>query len=206
MPDDLTRLLLGAAAALGLTTALADPAAIERCRLEASAEARIACLEAALADDESAEAVDASDAPAVKSVERPPVPAGPVKRELPPTPPETMEQVQVPLDSANETESPAEAPGDSGIGAAQVKTAEQRAAELERATGLKVARYDSVPFRRLEVHLENGQVWRQIQGDTQEVRASLRKNQTVDIEESGLGGYKLRLNEMQRTIRVRRIR
>jgi hypothetical protein len=35
---------------------------------------------------------------------------------------------------------------------------------------------------------------------------NLERNQSVDIEESGLGGYKLRLNEISRTIRVERIR
>ena len=54
--------------------------------------------------------------------------------------------------------------------------------------------------------LENGQVWRQIKGDTQQVRVDLERNQTVDIEESSLGGYKLRLNEMRRTIRVERVK
>lgn len=71
---------------------------------------------------------------------------------------------------------------------------------------LRVAGYDTIPWRRLQVELENGQVWGQIEGDTQRIRVNLERNQTVDIEESGLGGYKLRLNEIERTIRVERIR
>lgn len=93
-----------------------------------------------------------------------------------------------------------------GIGAEQVRSRQQSAADLESARGLRVVRYGSVPFRRLQVELENGQVWRQIEGDTQRIRVSLERNQTVDIEESGLGGYKLRLNEIGRTIRVERVR
>ena len=54
--------------------------------------------------------------------------------------------------------------------------------------------------------LKNGQVWEQIKGDTRKVRVDLRKNQTVNIEESSFGGYKLRLNEMRREIRVRRVK
>ena len=106
------------------------------------------------------------------------------------------------------TEAAAESATESAdIGAEQLpRTAAERDAALARATGLVVTAYEHVPYRRLVVHLENGQVWRQVKGDTQYVRASLGKNRTVDIEESGLGGYRLRLNEMRRTIRVQRVR
>ena len=96
-----------------------------------------------------------------------------------------------------------------GIGAEQVIARKQTRAEildaLAVANGLAVAKYELVPYERLLITLENGQVWRQIKGDTQTVRVDLDKNQTVDISESSLGGYKLRLNEMRRTIRVERV-
>jgi pyruvate/2-oxoglutarate dehydrogenase complex dihydrolipoamide acyltransferase (E2) component len=92
------------------------------------------------------------------------------------------------------------------IGAEQVEARNRTGADLLSARGLPVAAYTTVPYRRLQVDLQNGQVWRQIEGDTQRIRVNLERNQTVDIEESGLGGYKLRLNEMSRTIRVERIR
>ena len=96
------------------------------------------------------------------------------------------------------------------IGAEQVRartaTAEERKAALESATGLRVTEYDMVPYERLVVRLENGQVWRQIKGDVQRIRVNLTRNQTVDINESSFGGYQLRLNEIRRTIRVERIR
>lgn len=97
-----------------------------------------------------------------------------------------------------------------GIGADQViartQTREEMLASLEKAEGLRVVSYDIVPFMRLVVTLENGQVWRQIKGDTQQIRVDLKRNQTVNINESSVGGYKLRLNEMRRAIRVERIR
>lgn len=100
--------------------------------------------------------------------------------------------------------------GETDIGAEQViarqQTQEERVAALEQAAGLKVTKYESLAHDRLQVTLEDGQVWRQIRGDTQKVPATLKKNQTVDISESSLGGYRLRLNEMRRTIRVQRIR
>jgi len=98
----------------------------------------------------------------------------------------------------------------SGIGSEQVErrnqTRQSVERQLQRAGGLRVARYDTVPFRRLVVYLDNGQVWRQIQGDSQEIRVNLDRNQTVSITESRISGYKMSLNEMNRTIRVERIR
>jgi len=96
-----------------------------------------------------------------------------------------------------------------GIGAEQViaktQTREELRENLKAAGGLQVASYDQVPYERLLVILENGQVWRQIKGDTQKIRVDLKRNQTVDITESSLGGYKLQLNEMRRTVRVERV-
>ena len=96
-----------------------------------------------------------------------------------------------------------------GIGASQVvartQTREELLQQLEKAAGLTVARYETVPYERLQVTLENGQVWRQISGDTQKIRVDLQRNQTVDITESSLSGYKMQLNELRRTIRVERI-
>lgn len=75
----------------------------------------------------------------------------------------------------------------------------------EPSTGLRVAAYDTVSQDRLQVTLENGEVWRQIKGDTQRIRIDVERNPTVDISRTFLGGHKLRLNEMGRTIRVERV-
>lgn len=90
--------------------------------------------------------------------------------------------------------------------AARTMTSEERRVALASATNQRVAQYRMVPYERLVVKLENGQTWRQIKGDVQRIRVNLKKNQTVDITESRLGGYQLRLNEMRRTIRVERIK
>ena len=89
---------------------------------------------------------------------------------------------------------------------ARTETREERQARLSEARGLNVAEFEYVGYRKLQVRLENGQIWRQIKGDVQEIRISTDRNPTVDITESSLGGYKLRLNEIKRTIRVQRIR
>lgn len=101
-------------------------------------------------------------------------------------------------------------PSEPELGAEQVRartmSQEERLAELDAAENLRVASYSKVPFEKLVVELENGQVWRQIKGDVQKIRVDLKRNQTVTISESRFGGYRMRLNEMERTIRVQRIR
>ncbi len=89
---------------------------------------------------------------------------------------------------------------------ARTQSKEEMIESLEKAEGLRVASYATVPYKRLQVTLENGQIWQQITGDTQNIRVDLKRNQTVDITESYLSGYKLQLNEMRRTVRVERIK
>lgn len=160
-------------------TAIAQQSVVEHCRNTSSDADRIACLEAALLGREAAVSRE---------------PTAPVVEQAPPV----VEQVQ-PVDV-----SPV------GIGADQVvartQTQEDRLQELEKAEGLVVASYATVPYEKLQVTLENGQVWRQITGDTQKIRISLRHNQTVDITESSISGYKMQLNEMRRSVRVERVK
>jgi uncharacterized protein involved in high-affinity Fe2+ transport len=168
-------------------TAFAQQSVIDHCKTSSSDADRIACLEAALLGKEVPAAADAK--------------------------PEVEEMPEVAAGEVVEVAAVSEAVPDAepeGIGAEQViarnHTIEDRDESLERATGLAIASYDWVPYERLIVTLENGQVWRQIKGDTNRIRTSLERNQTADISKSGVGGYKLRLNEIRRTIRVERIR
>lgn len=163
------------------SSAMAQQSIVEHCRSTSSDADRIACLEAALLGKDPV----ASAVPEPKSE-----PAREPAREPAPT---------IVTKSAPE-----------GIGASQViartETDEERIESLEKVEGLAVASYATVPYEKLQVTLENGQIWRQIVGDTQKIRVDLKRNQTVDIEESSLSGYKLRLNEMRRTVRVERVR
>ena len=171
-------LLACSSLAFASAVAAGQQAVIERCKQTSSKDDRIACLEAALLVQEPVESKQT--APVVP--EPSPAPE--------PTPAVTDATEEVGVEQV----------------VARTQTQEERIAALKRARGLAVAKYDELAHGRLQVTLENGQVWRQIRGDTQTVNATLKKNQTVDISESSLGGYKLRLNEMQRTIRVQRIR
>ena len=166
-------------------TVFAQQSIVDDCRETSSDADRITCLEAALLGRETL--IDTStrtqvDPPSLE------VDAGPAADAVEPVP----------------NAAPV------GIGADQViantQTREVALENLEEARDLRVASYDQVPYERLVVTLENGQVWRQIKGDTQRIRVDLKRNQTVDITESSLGGYKLRLNEMRRTVRVERVK
>ena len=192
---------------------LAQQVIIDRCKQTSSDADRIACLEAALLGRE------------LVTDEEPPAQIDPPSIELDAGPevektPETMPvSAAVPIDEvpveAAPIESAPEPPAANtstpvGIGAEQViartPTIEERHDALEQSLDQKVASYSYVPYERLVVRLENGQVWRQIKGDTQRIRVDLRRNQTVDISEASMSGYKLRLNEIRRTIRVERVR
>jgi hypothetical protein len=170
----------------------AQNSTIERCKQTSSESERIACLEAALLGKEPPSATQG-------------IAATPVEAEEQIDPP-SMKLDAGPADDS--LESAKTSP--TGIGAEQVianKRAKGKKKEARREVqGMVIAKYEWVPYERMVVTFENGQVWRQIKGDTKRIRTSLERNQTADITESGFGGYMLRLNEIRRTIRVERIR
>lgn len=64
-----------------------------------------------------------------------------------------------------------------------------------------------VGYRRLMVQLENGQIWRQIDGDRTSVERGLRDAGSFEVEmwATGLGGYRMRILPLEKTIRVERL-
>ncbi|MEM1176295.1 MAG: hypothetical protein AAGA33_14265 [Pseudomonadota bacterium] len=180
------------------TSASAQEQIVERCKQTSSKDDRIACLEAALLMRDGTEATQI-DPPSIT------LSSGTADTKSSRAAATDSAPVSAAAEATNSQQQPP-----SGIGAEQViarqQTQEERNAALQRSEKLAVASYRELAFGRLQVTLENGQVWEQIKGDTRKVRADLRKNQTVNIEESSFGGYKLRLNEMRMEIRVRRIR
>lgn len=71
-----------------------------------------------------------------------------------------------------------------------------------------VTDFDFVGYHRLLVKLDNGQVWRQIQGDRTDVEWRLRDQTTFDVElwEAAFGGYRMRVMPVDRVIRVERVK
>lgn len=189
---------------------------IDRCGRIAEAEDRIACLEAAvLALSGSPPSAPLPEQP---SVDEPPAPDAVAGQpggngEMSPVERETIaageEAATAPVVSTAESPPAADASAEE-IGAeqveAQTRTREEHLEALEEARGLTVEKFETVGYRQLQVHLDNGQVWRQIRGDVQNIRVSVERNPTVDITESPIGGYRLHLTGIRRIIRVRRVR
>ena len=193
------RLFVAVVAAAAFSTTMPSLAAsdpIERCRQADSDRERIACLEAALrGSDEIPQTVTET---AQETPPQEPTPAAPAPASAPELAPEPDPIAEV---------APTEPEG-ADLGSEQVTARRTRPGEEEPAPRLQagVASAEIVPFRRLQVTLDNGHVWRQIRGDTQRINERRAAEQTVEIWESSLGGYRMRMNEMARTIRVERVR
>ena len=181
------------------SSALAQQSIIEHCKNTSSVADRIACLEAALIGKE--EPPEAEVTPA--AVPAPAAQVDPPSMEIEAGPADT-DAAAAAVESASVESQPV------GLGAEQViartQTKEEKQESQLQATGMVIAKYEWVPYERMVVHFENGQVWRQIKGDRNRIRTSLKRNQTADITESSMSGYTLRLNEIRKSIRVERIR
>ena len=68
----------------------------------------------------------------------------------------------------------------------------------------KVTDYAFTPFGKFIVFLDDGQVWRQIEGDAD--RASFAKDDTVTISRGALGSYNLKVNDSAKTYKARRVK
>ncbi|MDH4108869.1 MAG: hypothetical protein OEW35_11145 [Gammaproteobacteria bacterium] len=70
-----------------------------------------------------------------------------------------------------------------------------------------VVAFDFVGRNKLRMRLENGQVWRQIDADRGDFYPMLRGTDSFEIElwQTSLGGYRIRLLPTNRTARVRRV-
>ncbi|MEO1661177.1 MAG: hypothetical protein AAFR51_09325 [Pseudomonadota bacterium] len=78
----------------------------------------------------------------------------------------------------------------------------------ENRQTFQVASTRLTPRQKLEITLGNGQVWRQIGGDSRVIRISkvYKDSLTADIWNARFSGYKMRLNEVKKTIRVERLK
>ncbi|MHA6286980.1 hypothetical protein [Maricaulis sp. CAU 1757] len=169
--------------------ALAQADAVERCRQMPDAASQIACLEAALTAPADTRAVPAAPA-APRAPAMPEAPAAPAAAEAD--------------DGGNFITGL-----DAGRALARLRRGEEGRQDREDARiSVAVASFREIPYRRLEVTLDNGQVWRQMQGDNQRVAGRLRRGQayTADVWEGALGNFRLRINEIERIVQVERVR
>jgi len=195
--------------------AVAQERAIENCSQMPNEELRIACLEEALmaayrtgpaAEDQPDGAGPQLDTGAVQAA-----PSAQGK-----TPEDAENRSQGSLARSNPSPAPGSGPAADAVvregnelGSEQVE-ARQRSREIDTSDGARletgVSEIKTVPYRRLQITLDNGMIWRQISGDVQRLRVDEDDVSTVEVWETRLGGYKLKLNGPGRTIRVERIR
>lgn len=100
-------------------------------------------------------------------------------------------------------------PAAEGLGAEQVArragTPSAASEETQRVAAVIVAT-QRTQANRLQMRLENGQLWRQLQSDMQVVDLPAEGRIAAEIWPSGFGGYRMRLTEIGRIIRVERLR
>lgn len=71
----------------------------------------------------------------------------------------------------------------------------------------KLSEYAKTPFGKFIVFLDNGQVWRQLQGDSGEARfRRTATDNTVTISRAIFGSYTLKLNDSNKTYKVERLK
>jgi len=203
-------ILLGLAACSGGQAAVDET--IAGCAANEVKDERILCLERALREMAGGDAMPAASAddgegtqpPGERTAQPPTIPhplsteaeerghdqSGPVTEKLARQRDETDSHV----DSLG-SEQVARRRGDDGGG-------------QEAPVSATVIAFDFVGYRRLLVELDNGQIWRQTNGDRANVTRELRNEQTFDVElrRTGLGGYRMYLGPLDRTIRVERLK
>jgi hypothetical protein len=106
------------------------------------------------------------------------------------------------------------APPESGtdaFGAEQVAVRSGEINEGRRAQAEEVLHAQIVDFQvlhrgRLVVALDNGQLWRQLDVDSRQVRLREGESYPVEIRRSGFGGYRMKVADNDRIMTVERLR
>lgn len=202
MPAKFRPVCLGVLPLIAATVAVADDPrlGIDRCAALSSEEARIACLEDLVKEMAGTAAPAAEDrgigAPAAAT---PPPEHVPADVAAPP-PKDAADPVGASEPTTSGETTAAE------LGAEQVAVRQPDEEELKvQAT---VVSHREVGYRKLQVELDNGQVWQQTDGDRLRVIRRLRDADQFAVELWGTksGGYRLRIPSKEITLRVRRIR
>lgn len=92
---------------------------------------------------------------------------------------------------------------------ASKKRAEREEREKDEVVRLEAGVADIIvgPLKNVTVVLDNGQAWRQIEGDRTVIRPPRDKNGlTVSVTKGALSSYWMRINELDREFRVNRVK
>lgn len=216
--------LVVVAAALAVTSTAAaqqDTDAVERCRALPTDSERFACLEGYVLGRGSVQDAEAPAVPTPSVSVVAPVEAAATSTTAAASSSRNddterrgmLRSLRVPfLGGSNDDRAPvvteADAPGRDSLGDAQVAArSEVRVRESEQRFAYMIVEVDESFFGGLEVTLDNGQVWRQQRDDGQRVLLDEGDPMGVEIWQSDrFRGYRMRLVEQQRTLRVQRVR
>jgi hypothetical protein len=105
--------------------------------------------------------------------------------------------------------SAADLPRIDSMGSEQLPGPENAATDQPDArVTVQVVAFDFVGRNKLRVRLVNGQVWRQIDADRGDFQAMLRNQEGFEVElwQTGLGGYRMRILPTSKTVRVQRLK
>ncbi len=201
-----------------------EPAtAIEQCEDMDSPELRIRCLEDAIRQLSSG----ASPAPGstanvrasvggtaefAESAPQPQIqqpPAGPPGIEDTAVKGEAEAAGSLPAQRMSEPAGQAETSVLDEMGSEQLPTAEKAESEdADVRVSAQVVAFDFVGRDKLRMRLQNGQVWRQIDADRGNFSTMLRHKEVFQVElwQTGLGGYRMRILPTNKTVRVQRVK
>lgn len=86
------------------------------------------------------------------------------------------------------------------------KTAKRKEQQTKRLEAT-VVEFKLSPYKKITAVLDNGQVWRQLDGDNAHIIISSKIDvYTITIKKGPLGNYMMKVNELDRWMRVRRIK
>jgi hypothetical protein len=224
------RLFTGLIAVIALATAASAASNLEfsigLCAGKTNAKARLACYDAIAAQLKAGQiptavAPLAAPAPAPVAVAPAPVAAAPQPAPFVAVPtaapapaaaapaPAPVAAAPAPAPVAAAAPPPAAKPvtPEAQFGSEQLaKETRQAAGQTEEADAISsvLKSFSFTPLGRVIVTLDNGQVWRQIEGDTSKFRG--KEGDTVTIEHAVLSGYNMTISSHTGLIKVRRVK
>lgn len=190
------------------TSSIAADDVIEMCARATSSGERIQCLEDAIRRLQGVPVAEVIEDAAAAEPEPLAPAAEPIRK--------NAEDVLVPVAEAapapvERIETPAPAAADSAIdelGLEQVEARNTRQRDPEERIKAEVVEFDFVGRQKLRVRLANGQIWKQTNADRPNHYRALRNKEgfSVELWETGLGGYRMYIVDIGRTVRVERLK
>lgn len=203
------------ALAIGWVPASADPLQdFAQCAQISSSELRLICYDAAARGLGALPVATAPSPSAEAAASAPPSPA-PVKEAGQAPVPKASKGWMFGLFGGSKKETQvAAAPGataapataEADFGASRLPKTESAADKGVSSIRSAITDYAYTPLGRIIVFLENGQVWRQIDGDSKKLRLRKRETYTAEVAKGVLGSFNLSVDGVDGMVKVTRIK